>query len=112
MTDQLPGFEILTKHKEAIRQLYRFAKILIESLMDQYSLSKTSIVQVLAYDKPEKARIGCNLTRRPKMLSDIQVDQIIEYLSNSWEYRVLNYGLLYDELKLVCSVKTLERRLK
>jgi hypothetical protein len=110
MPEHLPGFEIRTKHKEAIRQLHKFAKIPIESLMARYSLSKTSIIQVLAYDRPERARIG--RTGRPYLLNDAQVDQIIEYLSDSWEHRVLNYGLLHDELKLECSVKTLERRLK
>jgi hypothetical protein len=27
MLDHIPGYEILTKHKEAIRQLYKFAKM-------------------------------------------------------------------------------------
>ena len=31
--DHLPGAEIPTKHKEAIRQLYSFAKIPVELLM-------------------------------------------------------------------------------
>jgi hypothetical protein len=36
--DHKPGYEIPTKHKEAICQLYGFAKILIEGLMERYHL--------------------------------------------------------------------------
>ena len=59
--DHLPGDEIPTKYKEAIRQLYGFAKIPIEALMDQYKLDKSSIIRVLEYNAPERAcitRIG------------------------------------------------------
>jgi hypothetical protein len=72
MPEHLPGFEIPTKHKEAIRQLHKFAKILIEALMDRYSLGKSTIVKILGYNKPEQARI----TRigRPQKLNDFQVD--------------------------------------
>ncbi len=34
--NHLLGEEIPTKHKEAIRQLYRFAKVPIEALMARY----------------------------------------------------------------------------
>jgi hypothetical protein len=34
MPEHLPGFEIATKHKEAIRQLFNFAEIPIPKLMD------------------------------------------------------------------------------
>jgi hypothetical protein len=34
MPEHQPGFEIATKHKEAIRQLHRFAKIPVIALMD------------------------------------------------------------------------------
>jgi hypothetical protein len=81
MPEHLPGFEIRTKHKEAIRQLHKFTKIPIKSLMARYLLSKTLIIQVLAYDKPERARIG--RIGRPYLLNNTQVDQIIEYLSDS-----------------------------
>ena len=81
MPDHLPGFEIPTKHKEAIRQLHGFAKVPIEALIDRYSLSKSTIKKVLFYDAPEQARI--TRTGRPKKLSNAQVDQIIEYLSDS-----------------------------
>jgi hypothetical protein len=68
MQDHLPGFEIPTKHKEAIRQLHGFAKVPVEALMDRYSLGKSTIRKILAYDVPERARITC--TGRPKKLND------------------------------------------
>jgi hypothetical protein len=55
MPDHLPGFEIPTKHKEAMRQLHKFAKIPVEALMARYSLSKSTVRKVLAYDAPERA---------------------------------------------------------
>jgi hypothetical protein len=45
--DHKPGYEIPTKHKEAIRQLYGFAKVPIELLMDRYHLGRLIIVKVL-----------------------------------------------------------------
>jgi len=42
--DHKPGYEIPTKHKEAIRQLYGFAKVPIELLMDWYHLSRLTII--------------------------------------------------------------------
>ena len=84
-----PGFEIETKHKEAIRQLYSFAKIPIEQIMERYRLSKSTVIQILGYPAPERKRLA--RTGRPKELSDTQVDDIIEYLSSSWDNRVLNW---------------------
>jgi hypothetical protein len=54
--DYPPGQEIPTKHKEAIRQLYSFAKVLNKALMARYRLRKTTINRVLSYNKPERAR--------------------------------------------------------
>jgi hypothetical protein len=108
--NHLPGQEIPTKHKEAIRQLYGFAKVPIEALIDQYKLGKSTITRILEYNMPERARI--TRTGRPQLLYDAQVDQIIEYLSKSWDYRVLDYGKLHDELELTCTVRCLEYRLK
>jgi hypothetical protein len=51
--DHKPGFEIPTKHKEAIRQLHGFAGKSIKELMDRYKLSKSSIVHILLYKHPE-----------------------------------------------------------
>ena len=76
-----PGFEIKTKHKEAIRQLYKRAKFPIERLMAEYHLGKSTICKILSYDAPERARP--TRTGRPQLLSDARVDEIIEYLSSS-----------------------------
>jgi hypothetical protein len=51
--DHLPGQEIPTKHKEAIRQLYGFEKVSIEALMDQHKLGKSTIIRILEYNAPE-----------------------------------------------------------
>jgi hypothetical protein len=105
-----PGDEIPTKHKEAIRQLYGFAKIPVELLMTRYGLVRSTVEKILRYDAPERSRI--TRTGRPSLLTDTQVNEIIEYLSESWEHRILDYTILRDELQLDCSVETLERRLK
>jgi hypothetical protein len=77
--DHEEGQEIPTKHKEAIRQLYGFAKVPVERLMTQYKLGRTTIEKVLRYDALERSRI--TRTGRPSLLSDKQVDEIIEYAS-------------------------------
>jgi hypothetical protein len=66
--DHEEGQEIPTKYKEAIRQLYSFAKVLVERLMRQYKLGKTIIKKVLRYDVFERSRI--TRTGRPSLLSD------------------------------------------
>ena len=104
------GVEIPTKHKEAIRQLYGFAKVPVQRLMTRYKLGRIIIERVLQYDAPERSRI--TRTGAPLRLTDKQVNEIIKYASESWDHRVLDYSKLYDELGLECSVKTLERRLK
>jgi hypothetical protein len=108
--NHLPGEEIPTKHKEAIRQLHGFAKVPIEALMARYKLGKSTINRVLSYDKPERARE--TRTGRPTILSDSRVDEIIEYLSESWDKRILKYSEIVKELKLPCSVAGLELTLK
>jgi hypothetical protein len=45
--DHENGQEITTKHKEAIRQLYSFAKVPAERLITQYKLVRTTIEKVL-----------------------------------------------------------------
>ena len=77
--DHQKGFEIPTKHKEAIRQLHNFAKVPIPVLETQYKLGNSTIRRILAYDALERVR----LTRigRPQKLTDMQVDEIIEYCS-------------------------------
>jgi hypothetical protein len=56
--EHLPGQEIETKHKEAIRQLYGFAKIPVELLMTRYELPRSTIEKILRYDAPERTRIS------------------------------------------------------
>lgn len=78
--------------------------------MTRYRLGRSTINWVLQYDVPERSRV--TRTGRPSLLTDTQVNEIIEYLSESWEHRILDYTLLRNELQLNCSVETLERRLK
>jgi hypothetical protein len=42
-----PGFEILTKNKNTIRELYSFAKILVEVLITRYKLGRSIISKIL-----------------------------------------------------------------
>ena len=104
------GEEMPTKHKEAIRQLYGFAKVLIEDLMLRYKLGKSTICPILDYDNLECARPS--RTGGPTLLTDSRVDEIIEYLSETWEQRILKYSEIVEELKLPCSAVGLELRLK
>jgi transposase len=105
----LHGHEIPTKHKEAIRQLYAFAKVPIIQLEARYNPGNSTIRRILAYDKPERARDGRKGT--PQKLSDAKLDKIIEYLSEKWTNRALNYEHLVKELKLTVKPGTLQRRL-
>jgi len=107
--DHEPGYEIPTKHKEAIRQLYGFAKIPIEGLMERYHLGRTTIVKILEYEKPERAR---RKRGSATILSDSKVDEIIEYLSTSWNTRKLDWTHLCAELNLPYAPITLAKRLK
>jgi hypothetical protein len=75
------GFEIPTKHKEAIRQLHRFAKISVPALQIRYNLRESTIRCILEYDHPERARP--TKTGRPQLLTDRRVDEIIEYCAES-----------------------------
>ena len=108
--DHLPGFEVPTKHKEAIRQLHWFSHVPISMIAVRYELGESSIRRILSYNYPERKRR--NRTGPAFLLSDAQVDNIIEYCSESWEHRIIKYDVLRTELGLKCSVQTLERRLK
>ena len=82
------GDEIPIKHKEAIRQLFGFAKVPIEDIMARYKLGKATINRVLSYDAPERA---CpTRTGAPQLLTDSHVNEIIEYLSETWDNRCLD----------------------
>ena len=108
--DHEKGFEIPTKHKEAIRQLHWVGKIPVSQLETRYELGNSSIRRILTYDYPERVRP--NRTGPTFKLSDRRVDEIIQYCSESWEHRIIKYDVLCEELKLECTPRTLERRLK
>jgi transposase len=78
-----------TKYKEAVRQLHGFAKMPIEAIMDRYKLSKSGVRKILNYVALERAQP--TRTGRPCKLNDLQVHEIFEYCSQSWEHRILNY---------------------
>jgi hypothetical protein len=111
MLEYVHGNEILTKDKEAMRQLHKFAKIGLQQLVGYYELGESTIRKILQYPAPERARP--TRTGRPReSLNEQEVRDIIEYISESHKHRVLNFVQLYNELKLSCSAHTLERRLK
>jgi len=104
------GFEIATKHKEAIRQLHWFGKVPICQLVRRYKgLEERSIRKILSYPYPERRR--SNRKGKTFLLSDQVVDEIIEYCSQRWETRIMNWAKLREELSLGCSVDTLKRRM-
>ena len=73
-----PDCEVPMKHKEAIRQLYGFAKILIQRLIGHYGLGRITIIKILKYEKLE------HIWRKrgsATILSDLKVNKIIKYLS-------------------------------
>jgi hypothetical protein len=108
MPEHLLGYEIPTKHKEAMRQLHKFAKIGLQQLVGYYELGESTVQRILQYDYPEQARP--TRTGRPReSLGDQEVRGIIDYICELHEHRVLNWVKLHDELKLPCSPKTLER---
>jgi hypothetical protein len=60
------GFEIPTKHKEAIRQLHCFTKISVPALQIRYGLRESIIRHILEYNILERARPM--RTGRPQLL--------------------------------------------
>lgn len=106
----LPSYEILTKYKEAIRQLHWFSHVPVLMIQARYHLNESSIRRILSFDYLERRRP--NRTSLAFLLLNVKVDEIINYLSESWEYRILNYNVLRAKLKLKCFISTLERRLK
>jgi hypothetical protein len=81
------GFEIPTKHKEAIRQLHWFGKVPDCALMVRYRLGNTIIRKILGYSAPERRRP--HRTGPTFLLSNAKVDEIILYCAESWENRIL-----------------------
>jgi transposase len=108
--DYIPGNEILIEYKEAIRQLYKQAKFMPSHLAVLYYVGEAIINRVLRYDTIYRTRL--TRTGRPHLLNDVQVNWIIEWLSETYRQRTLNWVKLHDKLKLKCSIKTLEVRLK
>jgi hypothetical protein len=76
MLDYIPSDEILTEHKEAIRQLYKQAKFMPSHLVVLYHVGEVTINRVLRYDIIHRARP--TRTGRPHLLNDAQVNWIIE----------------------------------
>ena len=88
------GFEIATKHKEAMRQLHWFGKVPICMLQRRYKdpsgklLGESTIRKILGYAAPERARPG---RKGPKfLLSNQEVDEVIVYAAQTWETRIMN----------------------
>jgi hypothetical protein len=72
MPEHVPGDEILTKHKEAIRQLYKQAKFMPAHLAVLYRVGESTINRVLRYDAPERVRP--NRTGLAYKLNDVYVN--------------------------------------
>jgi Transposase/DDE superfamily endonuclease len=113
--NHIKGFEIATKHKEAMRQLHWFGKVPICMLQRRYKdpsgkpLGESTIRKILGYAAPERARPS---RKGPKfLLSDEKVDEVIIYAAQTWETRIMNWGKLREELGLRCSIDTLKRRM-
>ncbi len=103
------GYEIPTKHKEAIRQLHWFAKVPISQLETRYKLGNSTIRRILSYDTPERARPG--RVGPAQKLTDRKMDEVIEYCSENWEQRIMDYDVLIRELDLNCASSTLQKQL-
>jgi len=110
MLNHLPGDEIHTEDKQAIRQLYKQAHFMPVYLSVLYNVGESTINRVLRYDQTTRERSTC--TGRPYLLNDAQVNWITEWLSEIYRQRTLNWVKLYDELELKYSIKTLVSRLK
>jgi len=111
MSARKPGDEIKTKHKEAMRQLYKFAKIGLQQLEGYYKLCDSTVRKILQYDVPERARP--TRTGRPReSLNAQEVRDVVEFIATDYSTRVLNWAQIHDELKLSCSTRTLIRRCK
>ena len=107
--DHSKGYEILTKDKEAIRQLHWQAKMPAWKIASNYKLQEREIYKILAYPAPERVRPSRK--GRPQRLLDRRVDEIIKYCSEKWENRVLDYATLCKEMNLTCVPSTLQKRL-
>ena len=73
--EHIPGGELPTKHKEAIRQLHWFAKVPVCHLEMRYKLGKSTIRKILSYNVPKRVRTG--QTGPVQRLTDQRMDEII-----------------------------------
>ncbi len=90
MSARKPGKEIKTKHKEAIRQLYKFAKIGIKLLEGYYDLAGSTVRKVLRYDIPKRARPTRTGRSRESLRTKQEVRDTIAYISTKHTTRELN----------------------
>ena len=88
MLNHLPGDEIYTEDKQAIRQLYKQAHFMPAHLSALYNVGESTINRVLRYDQTTRERP--TRTGRPHLLNDAQVNWIIEWLSETYRQRTLN----------------------
>src|SRR4030088_316786 len=102
------GFKILTKYKEAIRQLRFLANWGPSQLAHTYRTGRSTINQILKYDTPERTQP--TRTGRLRLLNQQQVYDIIDYISFLYKHRCLDYFQLKTKLQLDCSIDTLEQR--
>jgi hypothetical protein len=54
MPEHLPGYEIPIKHKEAMRQLHKFAKIGLLQHEGYYDLGESTVQRILQYSYPRE----------------------------------------------------------
>jgi hypothetical protein len=78
MPDYKLGFEILIKHKEAIRQLRFITNLGPSAIAKVYKTGRSTINRILKYGAPERRRPI--QTGRPRMLSQHAVWDIIDYI--------------------------------
>jgi len=89
MSARKPGEEIKTKHKEVMRQLYRFAKIGLQQLEKYYKLDDSTVRKILQYDVPERARL--TRTGKPReSLNAQEVKDVIKFISTDYSIKILN----------------------
>jgi hypothetical protein len=88
MLNHLPGEEIHTGNKEAIRQLYKQARFMPLYLLILYNVGESTINRVLCYDQITRNRP--TRTGRPYLLNDAQVNWIIKWLNKTYKQRTLN----------------------
>lgn len=110
MSPRLPGTEIKTKHKEAMRQLNKVAKMGSGPLQGYYDLGESTVRKILQYDSPERAR-PTRVGKPRKVLDHQEVEDIIVYISTDHATRELSWQQIVNERHLQCSAKTLKRRL-